>query len=52
MTPGQFVNNYFSVFLKQVHFPLDLPPEKEKALNLALNEIGGDWGEDKLTPKV
>jgi len=27
---------------------VDLPPEKEKALNLALNKISGDWDEDKL----
>lgn len=27
---------------------VDLPPEKEKALNLALNKIHGDWDEQKL----
>lgn len=27
---------------------VDLPLEKEKALNLALNKIRGDWDEDKL----
>ncbi len=27
---------------------VDLPPEKEKALNLALNKISGAWDEDKL----
>ncbi|MCX4307639.1 MAG: DNA methyltransferase [Acetatifactor sp.] len=28
---------------------VDLEPEKEKALNLALNRIQGDWNEGKLT---
>lgn len=28
---------------------VDLEPEKEKALNLALNRIQGDWDEEKLT---
>ena len=27
---------------------VDLPPEKEKALNLALNKVQGAWDEDKL----
>ncbi len=27
---------------------VDLPPEREKALNLALNKISGDWDQDKL----
>ncbi len=27
---------------------VDLPPEKEKALNIALNKISGDWDQDKL----
>jgi len=27
---------------------VDLPPEKEKALNLALNKISGDWDNTKL----
>jgi DNA modification methylase len=27
---------------------VDLPPEKEKALNIALNKIQGDWDQDKL----
>jgi len=27
---------------------VDLPPEKEKALNIALNKISGDWDHDKL----
>jgi len=27
---------------------VDLAPEKEKALNLALNKISGDWDEEKL----
>lgn len=27
---------------------VDLPPEREKALNLALNKIQGDWDESKL----
>ena len=27
---------------------VDLPPEKEKALNLALNKISGDWDNEKL----
>jgi ParB-like chromosome segregation protein Spo0J len=27
---------------------VDLDPEKEKALNLALNKIRGDWDEEKL----
>ena len=27
---------------------VDLPPEREKALNLALNKIQGDWDEEKL----
>ncbi len=27
---------------------VDLPPEREKALNLALNKIQGDWDEQKL----
>jgi DNA modification methylase len=28
---------------------VDLCPEKERALNIALNKIQGDWDEDKLT---
>jgi len=28
---------------------VDLPPAKEKALNLALNKISGDWNHGKLT---
>jgi len=28
---------------------VDLPPDKEKALNIALNKIGGDWDRDKLS---
>ena len=27
---------------------VDLPPEREKALNLALNKISGDWDREKL----
>jgi len=27
---------------------VDMPPEREKALNLALNKISGDWDKDKL----
>jgi ParB-like chromosome segregation protein Spo0J len=27
---------------------VDLPPEREQALNVALNKIGGDWDERKL----
>ncbi len=27
---------------------VDLPPEREKALNIALNKIQGDWDDDKL----
>jgi len=27
---------------------VDLPPERERALNLALNKIAGDWDEEKL----
>ena len=27
---------------------VDLPEEKEKALNIALNKISGDWDKDKL----
>ena len=27
---------------------VELPPEKEKALNVALNKISGDWDKDKL----
>ncbi|MHC5035376.1 MAG: hypothetical protein ACYTFZ_10105, partial [Planctomycetota bacterium] len=27
---------------------VDLPPEREKALNVALNKIQGDWDKDKL----
>lgn len=27
---------------------VDLPPEREKALNIALNKISGDWDEQKL----
>lgn len=27
---------------------VDLPPEREKALNIALNNIQGDWNEEKL----
>jgi ParB-like chromosome segregation protein Spo0J len=27
---------------------VDLPPERERALNVALNKIGGDWDERKL----
>lgn len=34
---------------KQVQCSIvDLPPEREKALNLALNKIRGEWDEDKL----
>lgn len=28
---------------------IDLPPEKEKALNIALNKIGGEWDNSKLS---
>ena len=31
---------------------VDLPLDKEKALNLALNKIQGDWDEDKLSALV
>lgn len=31
---------------------VDLPLEKEKALNLALNKIQGDWDEDKLAQLI
>lgn len=27
---------------------VDLPEDKEKALNIALNKISGDWDKDKL----
>jgi DNA modification methylase len=27
---------------------VDLPPERERALNVALNKVGGDWDERKL----
>ena len=31
---------------------VDLPPEKEKALNLALNRIQGDWDEGRLAELI
>jgi len=31
---------------------VDLPPEKEKALNIALNKISGDWDKAKLAELV
>ena len=31
---------------------VDLEPEKEKALNLALNRIQGDWDEEKLAALI
>ncbi len=35
--------------IKEAHVSIvDLPLDKEKALNIALNKISGDWDEDKL----
>jgi hypothetical protein len=31
---------------------VDLPPAQEKALNIALNKIAGDWDNEKLTTLI